>query len=132
MRVECNNSTKTWGRQSSLLSVNILVAIQTRSSYQEDKICVALLNLQLGQSGVRWLSSSFSWCKQLHLSHHRMDLRLTECYVLWLDHGISESSLLVCLRWPHPPTGFSCEKHLSQGNCRALNIQNKQKAKIIN
>ena len=48
MRVECNNSTKTWGRQSSLLSVNILVAIQTRSSYQEDKICVALLNLQLG------------------------------------------------------------------------------------
>ena len=25
-------------------------------------------------------SSSFSWCKQLHLSHYRMDLRLTESY----------------------------------------------------
>ena len=55
--VLCNLTLGGWGATIGAidlgqavipLSVNILVASQTRSSCQGDKICVALLNLQLG------------------------------------------------------------------------------------
>ena len=128
MWVECNNSTKTWGKQSSLyLSMFLLpvkpgVLVRGRKS---ELLCWIFSLDRLVEDGYQVLFHGVN--SYIYLT------------IWWIwgwqnimcngQTSISESSLFVCLRWPHPPTGFFMWKTLASRNHRVLNKQNKQKVK---